>query len=342
MKIIDCTISEFLERTESCDVICFGGGNFFEVMCFDIGQMLRISGVIDNNPEKWGKPITAGSITTSIYSPERALELLGSDNTIILITASAHKAIISQLEKHSSFNDSECYVYSLMKFKGLTPRNVLSLPHSEPVIPPVIHYCWFGGNPMPERHVEMIKTWEDKCPGYEIVRWDESNYDIEKNPYLKKAYSQKEWTFFVDYARIDIIANYGGIYFDTDIEVLKCLDDLRRFQCFVSTEALGGINVGSGFGSVAGFPVMKDLLQFFDDEISGQTDIVLRSNMGRETEFFWKRGFIPNNEFQIIDGVAVLPFNVLAPKIKETGEIMMNSLTYSFHHFDGSWIKWEK
>ena len=94
------------------------------------------------------------------------------------------------------------------------------------MIPKVIHYCWFGGNPYPQIVKDCIKTWEKYCPDYEIKLWDESNYDISKNEWLRNAYNSKKWAFVSDYARLDIIFNEGGIYLDTDVELIKTLDDL--------------------------------------------------------------------------------------------------------------------
>ena len=94
------------------------------------------------------------------------------------------------------------------------------------MIPKKIHYCWFGGNPMPEKDKKCIESWKRYCPDYEIIRWDESNYDVSKNRYMKEAYEEKKWGFVPDYARLDIIYNEGGIYLDTDVELVKNLDDL--------------------------------------------------------------------------------------------------------------------
>ena len=101
------------------------------------------------------------------------------------------------------------------------------------MIPKKIHYCWFGGNPLPELAIRCIESWKKYCPDYEIIRWDESNYDVTKNKYMYQAYENKRWGFVPDYARLDIIYNYGGIYLDTDVELLNSLDDLLDQKCFL-------------------------------------------------------------------------------------------------------------
>ena len=91
------------------------------------------------------------------------------------------------------------------------------------MIPKVIHYCWFGGNEMSALEKKCIESWKTQCPDYEIVRWDETNYDVTKNPYMQQAYAAKKWGFVPDYARLDILYQHGGFYLDTDVELLQSL-----------------------------------------------------------------------------------------------------------------------
>ena len=94
------------------------------------------------------------------------------------------------------------------------------------MIPKVIHYCWFGGNPLPEEAKRCIESWKKYCPDYKIIEWNENNYDVNSNEYMKSAYKEKKWAFVSDYARIDVVYKYGGIYMDTDVELVKGLDNL--------------------------------------------------------------------------------------------------------------------
>ena len=94
------------------------------------------------------------------------------------------------------------------------------------MIPKKIHYCWFGGNPLPDSVKNCIDSWKKFCPNYEIIEWNESNYDVHKIPYISEAYKNKKYAFVSDYARLDIIYNEGGFYLDTDVELIKSLDNL--------------------------------------------------------------------------------------------------------------------
>lgn len=89
------------------------------------------------------------------------------------------------------------------------------------MIPKIIHYCWFGGAEIPEHDKKCIESWKKYCPDYQIIRWDESNYDYKKNPYMKEAYEAKKWGFVPDFARLDIVYEHGGIYLDTDVEIIR-------------------------------------------------------------------------------------------------------------------------
>ena len=101
------------------------------------------------------------------------------------------------------------------------------------MIPKKIHYCWFGGNPLPPLAEKCIASWKKYCPDYEVIRWDESNYDCNKHPYMREAYNKKKFAFVADYARMDIIYNHGGIYLDTDVELLKNLDFLLANSFYI-------------------------------------------------------------------------------------------------------------
>lgn len=101
------------------------------------------------------------------------------------------------------------------------------------MIPKVIHYCWFGNNPLPNDVKKCIKSWEKYCPDYEIKRWDEHNFDVYQNEFIKSAYDAKAWAFVSDYARLKIIYDEGGIYLDTDVELQKNLDGLRKMMVFL-------------------------------------------------------------------------------------------------------------
>lgn len=120
------------------------------------------------------------------------------------------------------------------------------------MIPKKIHYCWFGGNPLPESAKKYIGTWKKYCPDYEIIEWNENNFDVTQNQYCKEAYEAKKWAFVSDYARLKVLYDFGGIYMDTDVEVVKPLDDLLQYNWFSGFESEKRIQtgtMGAGFNS---------------------------------------------------------------------------------------------
>lgn len=144
------------------------------------------------------------------------------------------------------------------------------------MIPKRIHYCWFGGNPKSELIKNCIASWQEKCPDYEIIEWNESNYDVTANSYVKEAYEAKKWAFVSDYARLDIIYNRGGVYLDTDVELYTSLDDLLKYDAFYCFESSRNINSGLGFGAVKDHASTKSCLGYYNGKhfiINGKPDL---------------------------------------------------------------------
>ena len=133
------------------------------------------------------------------------------------------------------------------------------------MIPPKIHYCWLGSGTMPELAIKCIDSWKRFCPDFEIVLWNENNYDFTKNKYMKQALDAKKWGFVPDYARLDIIYQHGGIYLDTDVEVIKSLTPLLDNHFFAGLQSSGEVNLGQGFGAEPGHPLLKDFMDDYDN-----------------------------------------------------------------------------
>ena len=140
------------------------------------------------------------------------------------------------------------------------------------MIPKKIHYCWFGENEKPLLVIECIKSWQKYCPDYEIMEWNSKNYDVHKNKYMEQAYQAKRWGFVSDYARLDIIYQYGGIYLDTDVELIRSLDDLLETDGYIGFEKKVDeecdevyVNTGQGFGASAFHPVVKAMMDIYKE-----------------------------------------------------------------------------
>lgn len=217
---------------------------------------------------------------------------------------------------------------------------------SETKIPKIIHYCWIGGKPIPEHNKKIMESWKKFCPDYEIIEWNESNYDFKKNRYMREAFENKQWAFAPDYARLDIIYEHGGIYLDTDVELIKPLDDLLNLKGFAGVElekSLTGRKLcapGLGFGAIPKLPIIKELRDCYDELSFVKEDGTLNKIAGPvyQTNYLLKKGLVLNNSFQEIDGLSIFPAEYFAPKEYFSGKINLTKNTYSIHHFDASWV----
>ena len=133
------------------------------------------------------------------------------------------------------------------------------------MIPKVIHYCWFGRNPKPALLQRCMASWKRYCPDYEIIEWNEDNFDLDCCDYVREAYDAKKWAFVTDYARLKIVHDHGGIYLDTDVELVRSPDDLLDDDAFFGLENMECVNTGLGFGAVSANPVVAAMLRDYDD-----------------------------------------------------------------------------
>lgn len=213
------------------------------------------------------------------------------------------------------------------------------------MIPKTIHYCWFGGNPLPELAQKCIASWKKYCPDYEIIEWNESNYDISSAPlYVRQAYEAKKWGFVPDYIRLELIYNYGGIYLDTDVEIIKPIDELLKNKGFAGFESNEHIALGLGFGAEKGNPVIKLLMDSYIERkfINEDGTIELTPAPLIDSAVFEKIGFIRNGTNQKTNDFSIYPIDYFCPMSFQSGEISLTKNTYSIHHFSASWFTEEE
>lgn len=207
------------------------------------------------------------------------------------------------------------------------------------MIPKVIHYCWFGGNQLPAEYKNNIESWKKFCPDYEIKRWDETNYDVSKCQYMHDAYIAKKWGFVPDFARLDIIAENGGFYFDTDVELVKSLDELRNNAAFFGMETGGLVACGLGFGAEKDNELIKQMrdnyfaIPFVDDMeyLQSHTDPNI------QTDFLEKHGFVKRNVLQQVGTATIYPVDYFCPMDMKTGLLSTTENTFSIHKYAGTW-----
>ena len=227
------------------------------------------------------------------------------------------------------------------------------------MIPKIIHYCWIGNKELPPLAKKCIASWQRIMPDYEIKCWDETNYDFKKNEFMANAYKQKKWGFVPDYARLDIIYNYGGIYLDTDVEVLKRFDEFLNYPAFCGFENEHFVALGLGFGAEKGNKVIKELMKPYEtldfklsSEIIKQASLYTKINANKwqkdflvpspmvQTQFFVKNyNLKQNNTRQSLQGIEVFPTSYFCPKNHANLPIKTQD-AYSVHWYNGSWLPW--
>lgn len=205
------------------------------------------------------------------------------------------------------------------------------------MIPKVIHYCWFGGE-KPQEVLSYIEGWRKLCPDYEIKEWNEKTFDIYSSNYAKAAYKEKKWAFVADYVRFSVLYQYGGVYLDTDVELIKNLDDLLNQEGIAGYESIG---VGTGLiGCEPYNDIIHNILEYYN-----KTSFYLENgelNLLTSPECFsnelLKIGFLRENKLQHLKGMTVYPAECFCPISPATFKCQITEQTYAIHHYAGSWL----
>ena len=206
-------------------------------------------------------------------------------------------------------------------------------------IPKVIHYCWFGKGEMPKLAKKCIKSWEKYCPGFEIICHNEDNFDLMQNRYMREAYEAKKWAFVSDFARLKVIYDHGGIYLDTDVELLKPIDPLLENGGFMGFDEKGIVATGLGFGAEAGNEIIGAFLKDYDDLpfVLADGSFDLTPCPDRNTAALKRLGMDIQKTDQVFMGIKFLPREYLCPMDYYTGKKTITKNTYSIHHYCASW-----
>ena len=217
------------------------------------------------------------------------------------------------------------------------------------MIPKVIHYCWFGGNPLPKSAQKCIASWRKYLPDYEIKEWNESNFDVNIIPYTTEAYKAKKYAFVSDYARFWILYKYGGLYFDTDVEVIKNMDDIIAKGPFMgceneakagATPAQLGVAPGLGLGVNPGLGLYGEILNWYNTHhFITWTGVIEKNVVDITTEILNKNGIeILDDGVLKSSGILIYPKEYFCPKDYITGEMNITDKTKSIHHYSATWV----
>jgi len=342
------TPEEFEQTVKNSEgLVCYGTGIRFQKFVQQYensGVLKKLLYCIDANAGLYGKEITVNDSQVSIRSLE-ALNALKNRNIVLLITNLHYDEVVEDLKKKKLLDGVKYYCFTHLYGMLLEERAMeKSIPADiriteEPVIPKKIHYCWFGGTPVPDKYKKWMESWNKFCPDYEIIQWDESNYDIEKNTYMYEAYQHKKWGFVPDYARLDIIYEHGGIYLDTDVELVANLDDMLYQKAFFGFEREESVALGLGFGAEKGMPLIKEMRDAYNNRHFADKDgnLDLQASPVFQTEFLVKKGLKQNGEYQRIGDAVIYPEKMFSGKCPYTRRVRLMPYTKSIHHYEATW-----
>ena len=347
MILINPTFAELAEQIkhQKKRIVVYGAGVIGQVTVSNFIKRYNLFDeliyFVDMDKQKQGQQIKIKDRSYKILSPDHlATE---KESIVLMITNSKFFPVVEFLDGIEKLDKTTACIVPIVQIREtrLTEDVELEKYNSEPLIPKTINYCWFGGKDKPDFLKKCIESWYSRCPDYVIREWNEQNYDISRHAYTKEAYDASKYGFVTDVARLDILYENGGFYFDTDVELLRSLEDFRYQKGFVAVEKWGNINSGGGCGFVKGHPVLEHLIDYREKYhfVLSDGKYNIETNGLYETKFFMEDGYKSDNTLQVIDDVTIYPSYVFHPYDYMSGEIDIRHSTLSVHHFYGGWME---
>lgn len=345
MRFINAFYDEFIYRKGDKKIIQFGASSawhyylkIFPDITTDVLDNTQF--IVDNDITKQGTEFKINHRKFVIKNPNALKE---EADYIILITVSLayQKRICEQLEELGLPDNIECYSLPLMTYSPQKTDNSCIdeyfSSHTKQVNVPKIHSFWFSGEEKPELYKRCLDSWYRFCPDFEIIEWNTKNYDITKNQYMKEAFENRKWAFVSDYARLDVIYKYGGIYLDMDVELLDSLTMLLNADSFFCRQEDGMLELGSGFGAIAGEPLIKDMLDTYADRKLILDDGTLDMTPQPEwlSSVMEEHGFYKCHDSQIIGGSLVLSNDYITCS---AGNGSTENAKLGIHWHNGGWL----
>lgn len=351
MKTQNASIENFIRYIANKKVYIYGLGEVYrQLVARDIYHHIHksVAGYIDNG--KAGQEITVFDETSRIHGVEY---LHTVDRAVVLLCSTKQLDSMYQALCEQKLPDGiECFVLPLIwaVSDGEDDIDIIDKILTSDGLPEridrKIHCFWFSGEKKPEDYQRCIDSWKRICPDYEIMEWNAQNYDCEKTLFTKQAYEKRKWAFISDYARLDVIYRYGGIYLDMDVELLKRPDAWLKFDAFFNFGTQHDIDLGSGFGSVKDNPFIGELLELYGDK-----EFCDRDGMPMVWEYvqpvfirntFKRKGIRLDGSMQLVDDMLILPRRYHTPVDDFLFEDYVQSEdTVGIHHYNAGWCSEE-
>jgi mannosyltransferase OCH1-like enzyme len=218
------------------------------------------------------------------------------------------------------------------------------------MIPRTIHYCWFGGKSIPQEYLKYIESWKRFLPNYEIIKWDETNFDVNSIDFTQEAYSVGKYAYVSDYARLKILYEQGGIYLDTDVEVIKPIDDILAKGAFMAFEKntsirkgeIHNVAVGLGFAVEPHNPIIREALDFYESHhyIYPDGHMEQITIVRIVTDILIHHGLSHSDKPVTVKGITIYPWDYFCPVEFMSNKLEITENTRTIHHYSASWMTW--
>ena len=330
--------------SENKRLVLFGCGVIGRITAInilgDLDMLDHIDCFIDNDSSKWGERICHKNTEFLIKSVDYLNEC--GDNTVIMVNISRYFDVLRQLEAMECTDNMDCILMGMMCVYNFCSSESFgeTVLTNIPVIPKKLHYMWLGGKPIPDTLKKCIDSWIKYCPDYEIIEWNEDNYDVSKHLYMKQAYENKAYGFVPDYARLDILYNEGGLYLDTDVEIKRNIDDLLYQEAFCGVEKWQVLNFGGMSGAVKGNRMIKAFLDLREQVMFVDKNGNHNQNTCGfyDTQVVLDEGYHMNGKTQCINGMNIYAYDYFHPYDYMSGIVNETKNTHSIHWFNGGWL----
>lgn len=342
MRMLNCTLDEARKKLKNKRIVFFGGGSW--IQSIDHSELMELKDqflyVIDNNPKD---SIKLGDRTLGIYSPEK---VKNEQELVIILTSPVYMYdMYCQLVDMGLDDSVFCYAFPFMqmcsenKIDQKLLRNVISDSENEQKIPKVIHCFWFSGERKSDDYQRCVDSWSKVLSDYQIKEWNMSNYDWHRHPFMERAIKLEAWAFASDYARLQVLQEYGGIYLDMDVEVFKPFDDLLCNNAILAFSNHVMVDLAV-LGSRRGNPLISDLMHLYD--------YVELPVEGKEFAAFFQPVFVRevlcrhgikmNGSLQKVDNATVFPNVFFMPQDYVLFRPYKTSVyNYCIHHDNFGW-----
>lgn len=347
MKINNMPIEQFIEYIQNKKIYIYGVGDFYKrltqkIIYKDIHK--NVDGYIDNG--RVGEKINVFNCQYDIQGIHCMKRI--EKGVILLCSTKYLEEMFTQLDELKLPDSIECFIMPFIwaVTDGIDNLEIMNRlygeNHNKILIERKIHCFWFSGEKKPDKYQRCIDTWKKTCPNYQIIEWNADTYNWQKNVFMRQAFEKKKWAFVSDYARLDVIYNYGGIYLDMDVELLKDFEPLLQFEAFFNYGTRHMIELGSGFGAKRYNHFVGSLLKLYENEEFLDKDGIPQTNKFVQPVWlnnsFYKEGFRLNGSMQLLKNMLLLPRRFYTPK---DDILLCNCLqckdTRGIHHFNSEW-----